>query len=306
MPELQRPPYIRCVKSINTMSRLKSTDMNAEYLKGFLLTALGVLVLSFDALLIRLVDVESFSLLFWRGLLISLMVALWCRYRHPGKPLFYRDGASIRSALLYALSSIFFVTAINYTSVANVLVIISAQPLFAALTARLFIGEKSSPITWAAIIICMFGIGWVMKDSWSAPSLTGDLLALCCALSLSAKFVNDRAVKHRDMTPALITGGLFIALASLFNASPFALSGSDWAWMLLLCVVIIPTAFVLITLGPTRITAAEVGMLMLLETAFGPLLVWLFLGEVPTSAALQGGGLVVGTLLLHGYIKWRR
>ncbi|MBQ0783119.1 MAG: DMT family transporter, partial [Amphritea sp.] len=136
-------------------------------------------------------------------------------------------------------------------------------------------------------------------------SLTGDLLALCCALSLSAKFVNDRAVKHRDMTPALITGGLFIALASLFNASPLALSGSDWAWMLLLCVIIIPIAFVLITLGPTRITAAEVGMLMLLETVFGPLLVWLFLSEAPTSAALQGGGLVIGTLLLHGYIKWR-
>lgn len=279
--------------------------MNTEYLKGFLLTALGVLVLSFDALLIRLVDVESFSLLFWRGLLMSLMVGLWCRYRYPGKPLFYRDWPSIRSGLLYALSAIFFVTAINHTSVANVLVIISAQPLFAALTARLFIGEKSSAITWISIIICMFGIGWVMKDSWSAPSLTGDLLALGCALSLSAKFVNDRAVKHRDMTPALITGGLFIALASLFNASPLALSGADWGWMLLLCVIIIPTAFILITLGPTRITAAEVGMLMLLETVFGPLLVWLFLGEAPSASAMQGGGLVIGTLLLHGYIKWR-
>ena len=151
----------------------------------------------------------------------------------------------------------------------------------------------------------MFGIGWVMKDSWSAPSLIGDLLAVCCALSLSAKFVNDRAVKHRDMTPALITGGLFIAFTSFFYASPMALSGADWGWMLLLCVLIIPTAFILITLGPTRITAAEVGMLMLLETVFGPLLVWLFLSEAPSSSALQGGGLVIATLLLHGYIKWR-
>ena len=49
--------------------------MNTEYIKGFMMTALGVLVLSFDALLIRLIEVHSFSLLFWRGLLLSLAVA---------------------------------------------------------------------------------------------------------------------------------------------------------------------------------------------------------------------------------------
>jgi drug/metabolite transporter (DMT)-like permease len=280
--------------------------MNTDYLKGFLFTSLGVLILSFDALLIRLIDVESFSLLFWRGLLMSLMVALWCRYKHPGKPLFNLDWASTRSSLLFCASSILFVTALYHTSVANVLVIISAQPLFAAIIARVFIGERSAPITWIAIAISMFGIGWVMKDSWSSPNLKGDLMALVCGTLLAAKFVNDRSVKHRDMTPALITSGLLISVISLFGASPLALSGTDWGWMLLLCVIIIPIAFVLITIGPTRISAAEVGMLMLLETACGPLLVWLFLDEAPSLAALQGGGLVITTLLLHGYIQWRR
>ena len=115
--------------------------MKTEYLKGLLLTALGVLVLSFDALLIRLINAESFSLLFWRGLLMSLVVSLWCRYRYPGQPLLYKDWTSIRSGLFYALSAICFVNAINNTSVANVLVIISVQPLFSALIARVFIGE---------------------------------------------------------------------------------------------------------------------------------------------------------------------
>lgn len=280
--------------------------MDTDYLKGFLLTSLGVLILSFDALLIRLIQVESFSLLFWRGLMMSLMVALWCRYRYPGKPLFYRDSASIRSTLLFTLSSILFVSAIHNTSVANVLVIISAQPLFAAIIARVFIGERSAPITWLAIAISMLGIGWVMKDSWSSPNMEGDLMALLCGIMLAGKFVNDRSVKHRDMTPALITSGLLISVISLFGASPLALSGTDWGWMLLLCVIIIPIAFVLITIGPTRISAAEVGMLMLLETACGPLLVWFFLNEEPSRAALQGGTLVIVTLLIHGYIQWRR
>ncbi|MCV6609898.1 MAG: DMT family transporter [Amphritea sp.] len=280
--------------------------MNTEYLKGFLLTALGVLILSFDALLIRLIEVHSFSLLFWRGVLLALMVALWCRYRNPDKKLFSLDGAFIRSAILFAISSICFVNAINHTSVANVLVIISAQPLFAALIGRFTIGERLPAITWIAILISMAGIGWVMKDSWSSPNLTGDLLALTAALVLSGKFVNDRAVKHRDMTPALIAAGIMIAVVSLFNDNPLALNGSDWGWMLLLCVGVIPIAFVLITLGPTRIPAAEVGMLMLLETACGPLLVWLFINEAPSVAALQGGAVVIITLFLHGWIQWRR
>ncbi len=280
--------------------------MNTEYLKGFLLTSLGVLVLSFDALLIRLIQVEPFSLLFWRGLLLSLMVALWCRYRYPGQPLFYRDWAYIRSALFYSICSILFVAAIHHTSVANVLVIISAQPLFAAIIARLFIGERSAPITWVAIVISMLGIGWVMKDSWSSPNLKGDLMALFCGIALAAKFVNDRAVKHRNMTPALIFSGLLVSLISLFFDSPLALTGTDWGWMLVLCVIVIPTAFILITIGPTLILAAEVGMLMLLETACGPLLVWVFIGETPSMAAFQGGTLVIVTLLVHGYLRWQR
>ncbi|GGK60396.1 DMT family transporter [Amphritea balenae] len=280
--------------------------MHPEYLKGFLMTALGVLILSFDALLIRLIEVHSFSLLFWRGLLMALMVALWCRYRNPQQPLFSTDWPFIRSVVLFTISSILFVSAINQTSVANVLVIISAQPLFAALIARLFIGEKSAAVTWISIVISMLAIIWVMKDSWSSPHLIGDLMALCCAVALSAKFVNDRAVSHRDMTPALISAGLLISLTGLIYGSPGELTGNDWGWMLLLCVVVIPIAFVLITLGPTRISAAEVGMLMLLETACGPLLVWIFLSEAPGTAALQGGAVVITTLLLHGLIQWRR
>lgn len=280
--------------------------MHTEYMKGFLLTALGVSVLSFDALLIRFIEVHSFSLLFWRGLLLSLMVFIWCRLRHRSQPLFSLDAPALRSTFLFFISSACFVSAINLTSVANVLVIISAQPLFAALLARVFLGEKSPPITWIAIVISMLGIGWVLKDSWQGPNLSGDLLALLCGLALSAKFVNDRACRGRNMTPALISAGLLIAAVSAVAGQPLELQGSDWGWMILLCLIILPVAFILITLGPMRIPAAEVGMLMLLETALGPLWIWVWLGEVPNRSALEGGAVVLGTLLIHGWLQWRK
>ena len=280
--------------------------MNTEYMKGFLLTGLGVIVLSFDALLIRMIEAHSFDLLFWRGLLLSLVVTVWCRFSNPDQPLFSFDGAYIRSSLLFVISTISFVCAINLTSVANVLVIISAQPLFAAVLARLFLKEKSPIVTWIAIIISMLGIAWVMIGSWSSPNLNGDIFALLCGLGLSAKFVNDRATSKRNMTPTLISAGLIIAIISGVIGQPLGLEGSDWGWMLLLCLFIIPLAFILITLGPMRIPAAEVGMLMLLETACGPLWIWLLLNEIPSREALEGGSVVIATLLIHGLIRWRK
>lgn len=279
--------------------------IQSEYLKGFLLTALGVIFLSFDALFIRLIGSESSDVLFWRGILISFIIAIGCKIKYPGQALFSLDWSYIRSAVLFAISTISFVMAIHLTTVANVLVIISAQPLFAALLSRIFLAEKSPPITWIAIFISILGIAWVVKDSWQAPNLQGDLLALLCSLALSSKFVNDRAASHRNMIPALITGSLIIAVFAFFSsADGVMLEGIQWLWTLILCFIILPLAYIFITLGPTRIPAAEVGMLMLLETVIGPIWVWLFIDEIPSSTALQGGLVVIVTLFIHAILRF--
>jgi drug/metabolite transporter (DMT)-like permease len=105
------------------------------------------------------------------------------------------------------------------------------------------------------------------------------------------------------MIPALIGGGLMMSTYALFTTDSIMLAGSQWGWTLILCLIIVPAAFILITLGPKRIPAAEVGMLMLLETVIGPLWVWLFLHISPNTAALQGGGLVIATLIIHTLIR---
>ncbi len=277
----------------------------SEYIKGILLTATGVLVLSFDGLLILLISADSFTLLFWRGLLLSVSVVVLLMLQKSTQPFMPMDAASLRSSFFMTVSTIAFVMSINLSSVANVLVIISSQPLFAAILGWLFLREMPKPVTWAAIVLSMLGIAWVLLGSWSEPNFLGDMLALLCCVSLAAKFVNDRAVSHRDMTPPLILAGLAVALVSLFMGNPMALSGDSWWYMVLLCLFVSPIAFCLITIGPMRIPAAEVGMLMLLETAVGPVWVWLVLNDIPSATAVQGGSLVVGTLLLHSLYQWR-
>ena len=102
-----------------------------------------------------------------------------------------------------------------------------------------------APATWVAIVICIFGVGWVLAGSWSTPSLVGDVMALVCCISLAAKFVNDRAVSHRDMTPSLILAGLAVALVSWVMGDPMALSGSQWGYMITLCLFVISHRFFL-------------------------------------------------------------
>ncbi len=172
--------------------------------------------------------------------------------------------------------------------------------------AWLFLKEKSSPATWLAIFFSIAGIIWVMKGSWQSPNLKGDLLALCCGLGLSAKFVNDRAVAHRNMSHALVISGLMIAAFGIVYGQPWQLQGTDWLWMPILCVIVVPAAFILITLGPMHIQATEVGMLMLLEAALGPIWVWIWLKELPSKAAFEGGAVVILTVFTHGLIQWRR
>ncbi len=277
--------------------------MEANYLKGFLLTAFGVLILSFDALFIRLIDGESGNILFWRGLCLSVTVAISCKLINPQQALFRRDWRFIISTLLFSISSISFVMAINLTSVANVLVIISVQPLFAAFFSWLLLGEKSPLVTWLAIFIALSGIVWVLADSWQGPHLKGDLLALLCGLSLSCKFVMDRGEKKHSMIPTLIGSGIIMAIFGAFNTDSVLLDSQQWLWTFILCLVIVPSAFILITLGPKYIPAAEVGMLMLLETVVGPLWIWLFLAITPNPAALQGGSVVITTLIIHTLIR---
>ena len=278
----------------------------SEYLKGILLTAAGVLILSIDSLLIRLIAADSFDLLFWRGLLMSVTIFMVLIIQRSTSSRFPMDAVSLRSSFFMVIHIVGFVMAINLSSVANVLVILSAAPLFAAVLGWIFLRVMPQPVTWAAIFLSMIGIGWVLTGSWSEPNFTGDLLALICCIALAARFVNDRSVSHRDMTPSLIVAGLILALVSFFAGNPMGFSGDGWWYMVALCLIVSPLALTLITIGPMRIPAAEVGMLMLLETAVGPFWVWLFLSEEPSSKALQGGSLVIGTLLLHSLHQWRQ
>lgn len=280
----------------------------SNHLRGILQTMLGVLILTPDSLLIRLISTDPWTLLFWRGLLQCLTIVGFYIVRYRGGALaefrsIGRTGLVI--ALLFAGSNILFVVSIRLTLVANTLIIVSAAPLLGALFSRIFLRESIRLRTWIAAILGMAGIMVLFAGTFGGSSFSGDLCALGSACFLAGTFVVIRGAREVNMVPSVALTGLFTALVVLPLSAPLSIGLRDAGLLLIIGAFVSPVSFGFLTLGPRYLPAPEVSLIMLLETVFGPVWVWMVLGEVPPAGTLVGGAIVVGTLVMHSVLALR-
>lgn len=284
--------------------------MKAEQqLTGLTLAVTGVLFLSPDALLIRLVSADRATLLFWRvlleGLTLWAVLAVYYRSRLPAV-VRAMGRTGIVATGVFALSTILFVTSITLTLAANTLFMMATAPLWAALISRVFLGERIALRTWVAIGCALAGIALIFAGGLGGGTLLGDALGLGAALSLATQLTIARRAKATNLVPALAAGMLVDALlVGLTFASPLAIERADILWLGLLGIIVLPVAFGLLTLAPRYIPSPEVSLIMQLEAILGPIWVWLGVGEVPPPATLVGGAIVLATLTAHSLLTLR-
>lgn len=282
-----------------------------DYWVGVGLTGLGAVILSPDAMLFRLLEGPLWTSAFWRLLLMGLAVWAFLIAMRGTRLIGDMRGlgwALPVAAICIGVSNLGFVFALSRTSIADTLAILATAPIFAAIFATL-LGERPPPRTWLAAIAIAAGIAIIFDASFGADAWAGNLAAMTVAISIAIYFVIGRAKASSDLSPALALGAIFSSAAAGTMAvtvgQPLLPPSADWALLLFSGLVVLPISLTLITLGPRRLPAAEVGLLMLLETALGPVWGWLALGETPSQATLLGGGLIVGSLILHGLDAWR-
>ena len=290
------------------MPQLISRPAN-DHARGLVLAIVGVLVLSPDSLLVRLIGADQWSLLFWRGLMTSLTLSLYLFMLH-GCGILKRFQAcgfvGLVVAALFALNTSLFVVSIRHTSVANTLVLVSVAPLFAAIFSSLFLAEHAPPRTWIATVLGILSIGYIMQEGLGSASLIGDSAALGLALTMAAILTLLRARRSSDAVPIVACSGLLLAVVMLPFSEPLSLSGGDWRYMSILGLFVIPVSFAFTLSAPKYLPAPEVGLVFLLETVLGPFLVWLVIGEEPPERTLIGGTLLVLTLAVHAAISLKK
>lgn len=275
--------------------------------RGLLITTAGVLAISPDTLLVRLLEMDRWALLFYRGIIIAIGLSFITALLNRGKLVqqfkqIGRPGMFI--ALLFTVSTISFVTSLYFTSVANTLIIISSSSMFAALYSRIFLKEEIQPRTLVTMVIVIGSIGYIVSDSLGGGSLTGDLIAVVSSMAMAGAFTVTRLAKASNMIPATAISGLLTALIAFGPATFVPLDAPDLLLLISLglCLTI---AFGLLTVGPRYISAPEVSLLMPIETVLGPLLIWLVIGEVPGNGALVGGAVVILSLTVHSLLSLR-
>jgi drug/metabolite transporter (DMT)-like permease len=260
----------------------------------------GIILLSPESLLIRLVEVDRWTLLFWRGTLmcVGLLAASVILARSTavigaiGRP-------GVLVAVLFGIQTVLFIVSITNTEVANTLVAVSAAPLFAAIYQRVFFGQRIGRLLLAVIAVAMLGIGIMVSGSLGRGNVWGDLAGLGAAAGLGGSFVVIGRHRDRTMVPAMALGGLVAALLALPLASPLTATASDFRYLAISGLVVLPLGFGLLAVAPRHIPGAEVALITLLEAVLGPIWVWLALGEVPAPAAVLGGAMVIGALAVN-------
>ena len=186
-----------------------------ERQKGLLITAVGVLLLSPDALVLRWVSADALHILAWRGLMMAagLGTLLVFRYRLALPRKLLRCGwAGVGCALCYAVSTMSYITAMNLAGAASTLLIYSVSPLIAGLLAWAWLDERLSRRDLVVILGCVAGIALIVSDDAPGASLPGNLLALVAAALFAANLTLARSRPLVDMSPALLPGALLASI----------------------------------------------------------------------------------------------
>ena len=269
-------------------------------------------VWSLGGILARLAEVENpWTTIFWRAGTATLFLLAFMLFR-DGRAgtlaLFARMGpAGLAVALCFAIASTAFVVALQFTTVANVLLMQAGVPLIAALISRVLFGEPLRLVTGIAIAAVIAGVAVMVSDSLTGRvSPVGDGLSLLIAFSFATATVITRRKAGIRMTPAVCTGAAVscaVALAmSLSTAGGVAVAG--WQLPVLAAFgVSLGLGLALFTQGARLIPSAFAALLGTAETILGPLWVWLLLNETPTPRTIIGGAIVLAAIV--AYLIWQ-
>ena len=277
--------------------------------KGSLMAFVAVMFITPDSLFIRLSNVETWSLVFYRGIIpfILVFIGMLLIYRLKFFNLLKSNGYyGLAYVLTFSVTNIAFVVSIQNTNVANTLIMIATAPMLSAILGSFFLKENPDKKTWVAIFITFFAALYIFYDSIKLGNFFGDILGFVAAMGLAVGAVIIRSAKKLNLVPSAVVGKLIIALFAMLFVKDYSLNNNDIYIVPLMCVMCVAIPFVLVTIAPRFITAAEVNLFFLLETIIGPIWVWLIIKEQPTPETIVGGAIIVLTIATHSFLKLKK
>jgi len=254
---------------------------------------------------------DTWLVVFWRSSFACAFLLVFMLYRDGLKRTWSMFGSmglpGLSVALCFAIASTAFVTALSYTTVANVLLVQAGVPLIAALMGFVIFKERVSLPTWVAIGGVIAGVAIMVSGSLgSQVSRIGDTLAVLIAFVFACATVITRHNAHVPMMPAVCLGMFMGAAVAGCMAQSYAVTAGELGLLCLFGAVNLGLGMALFAAGARLIPAALAALIGTAEPVLGPVWVWLLHNEVPGARTVLGGSIVFLALLAHIGWEYRR
>ncbi len=277
--------------------------------KGSLLAFIGVMFITPDSLFIRIANIETWGMLFYRGAIPFVVVLFGLLFFYKNnflKALLKVGYPGIFYTITFAVTNVTFIISIQNTNVANTLIMVAMAPMISAILSAIFLKEKTDRKTWIAIFITFTSVAYIFFDSIKIGNFIGDFFGFITAFGLAISANLARYSKNIDLVPSAVAGKLCVALFAFFFVESFELVENDIIIIPLMCVMCVALPFVLVTIAPRFITAAEVNLFFLLEVIIGPIWVWLIVKEQPSLETILGGVVIILTIATHSIVALKK
>lgn len=271
--------------------------------------ALGVLGLTWAAVLVRWADAPALSIAFWRMALASALLAALCgaariRFWRAWRGIDWWTGAA--AALLLALHFACWISSLELTTVAASGVLVSTQPVFVAILGRAFLRERPSRTAWLGMGLAIAGTVVIAGADFALDrrALAGDFLALLGAIWISGYYVLAKMLRAtKDLVPYVIV--VYAATAAWLLAGSLATGGAlaGWGvstWAALAGLAVVPTivGHSAMNYALRYLPAFKVNVAILGEPIGSAVWAALLLAEKPGPATWAGGALVLAGIFL--------
>jgi drug/metabolite transporter (DMT)-like permease len=255
---------------------------------------------STGGVLIKLIDWNPLAIAGMRSAIAAVLILAVVR-----KPTFNFSFAQVGGAISFSATVICFVTATKLTTAANAILLQYTAPVYTALFAWRFLGERTSWIDWASIAVVFGGVALFFLDNLSRGGYMGNILALMAGVAHAWLGLFLRKQKKGSPTESLLLGNILTAVIGIpfMFGSPLGLL--DWTGLSLLGVFQLGISYALYAGAIKSVRALDAMLIFMIEPILSPIWVFLIVGESPGPWALAGGVVVIAAVTMRSLYALR-
>lgn len=290
-------------------------SQNPRRTQDLILLHFIVLILSFTAILGKLITIDADNLVWYRMFIAFLGIAGYLKFKNKSASITRKQLMSyLGVGAIIAAHWYTFFASIKISNVSIALVALSVTTLFVALLQPLFFKRKIVGYEVFLSLLTIIGIATIfnVETQYTMGMIYGLVSALLAALF---SLFNARLIVKNDATVISLyemLGGvtiftLIFLFTGKFDAEFFSVSATDWGWLLILGLVCTSFAYVGTVKVLRHLSPFTVSISINLEPVYGIILALLIFGEseAMNPAFYFGGGLILVSILLNAWFKKR-